>query len=194
MNGAIVKYGLIGLAVVAYLGYSSLRGSSPAAADLGNVLDRTDYALTNYEVSNADGEVDEAEMDMFTGYLTAVMNAQPVFYEKPIGMTLGSDAMFTGFEDANANQVRDAGEDSIFTVEVDVENERLIATDVSGNSVHHRYSGSGLVTGLLIGRLLSRQSASGIRRGSFNNRRTTSRSSYSGARSRSRSGGSRSGK
>jgi len=193
MNGAVVKYGLIGLAVVAYLGYTSLQGSKPASADLGNVLDRTDYALANYQVSNPEGEVDAAEMEMFTSYLTDVMNAQPVFYEKPVGMTLGSDAMFTGFEDANS------GENSIFTVEVDVENERLIATDVSGNAVHHRYSGSGLVTGLLIGRLLSRQSAAGIRRGSFNNRTTRSRASYassrsSSARSRSRSGGSRSGK
>jgi len=194
MNGAVVKYGLIGLAVVAYLGYSSLRGSQPASADLGNVLDRTDYALTNYEVSNAEGEVTEAEMETFTSYLTDVMNAQPAFYEGPIGMSLGADAMFTGYQDTNLNKVRDSGEDSIFTVEVDVENERLIATDVSGNSVHHRYSGSGLVTGLLIGRLLSRQSAAGIRRGSFNNRTTTSRASYSSARSRSRSGGSRSGK
>ncbi len=194
MNGAVIKYGLIGLAVVAYLGYTSLQGSKPASADLGNVLDRTDYALTNYEVSNADGEVDEAEMEMFTSYLTDVMNAQPVFYADPIGMNLGEDAMFTGYKDANVNGVQDSGEDNIFTVEVDVENERLIATDVSGNSVHHRYSGTGLVTGLLIGRLLSRQSAAGIRRGSFNNRSTTSRSSYSNARSRSRSGGSRSGK
>ncbi len=194
MNGAVIKYGLIGLAVVGYLGYTSLQGSKPKPADLGNVLDRTDYALANYQVSNEEEKVDEAEMELFTGYLTDVMNAQPVFYDKPIGMTLGSDAVFTGFDDVNANRVRDAGENSIFTVEVDVENERLIATDVSGNSVHHRYSGSGFVTGLLIGRLLSRQSASGIRRGSFNNRRTTSRTSYSGARSRSRSGGSRSGK
>ena len=194
MNGAVVKYGLIGLAVVAYLGYTSLQGSKPASADLGNVLDRTDYALTNYEVSNAEGDVDEAEMEMFTSYLTDVMNAQPAFYADPIGMNLGADAMFTGYKDANVNGVQDSGEDNIFTVEVDVENERLIATDVSGNSVHHRYSGTGLVTGLLIGRLLSRQSAAGIRRGSFNNRRTTSRTSYSNARSRSRSGGSRSGK
>lgn len=194
MNGAVVKYGLIGLAIVGYLGYTSLQGSKPQAADLGSVLDRTDYALTNYQVSNADETVDEAEMELFTGFMTDVMNAEQAFYAKPIGMTLGSDAVFTGFEDTNANRVRDDGEENIFTVEVDVENERLIATDVSGNSVHHRYSGSGLVTGLLIGRLLSRQSASGIRRGSFNNRRTTSRASYSGARSRSRSGGSRSGK
>ncbi len=194
MNGAVVKYGLIGLAIVAYLGYSSLQGSKPSSADLGNVLDRTDFALTNYQVSNAEGDVDEAEMEMFTSYLTDVMNASPAFYQGSIGMSLGADAMFTGYQDANQNKVRDSGEENIFTVELDVENERLIATDVSGNAVHHRYSGSGLVTGLLIGRLLSRQSAAGIRRGSFNNRRTTSRASASGARSRSRSGGSRSGK
>lgn len=193
MNGTVIKYGLIGLAVVAYFGYTSLKGAGPQSADLGSVLDRTDYALTNYQPSNEEGTVDEAEMDMFTSYLTAVMNAPQAFYDKPIGVSLGADAMFTGFEDPNTNNVQDSGEDNIFTVEVDVDNERLIATDVSGNAVHHRYSGSGLVTGLLIGRLLGRQRAAGIRSGAFNNRKTTSRSS-SAARSRSRSGGSRSGK
>lgn len=203
MNFKLIQYGVIGVAVLGYFAYSATKGSGPQTANLGQVLDRAAYALTNYQVegvSETDTEMSDEQMSEFTGFMSMVMNAQPTFYDNPIGVSLKEDAVFLGYDDKNGNKVQDSGEKDVFTVEVDTENSRLIATDVSGTSVHHRYSGSGLITGLIIGNLLSRQSRAGISRNSFSSRSTTSRSNYrassrtSSARSSARSGGSRAGK
>lgn len=199
MDIKFIKVGALGVTLFAL---AACGGSKTQTADLGQVLDRADYAMTNYDVSIEGTEASDAEMEAFTLYMAGVMNSSPKFYDKPLGLELKSDASFTGFVDANGNTTRDAGEDDVFTLEVDSENERLIATDTTGDSVHRRYSGSGIITGLLIGHLLSRQSRVGIARGSFNSRNSTARSNYrpsassrtSSARSRSRSGGSRGGK
>ena len=197
MNFNLLKYGAIGVAVVGYIGYTAFQGSRPQAADLGAVLDRTEYALNNYEAEIEGETATDAEMDAFTGYMANVMNLPTRFYDKTLGLELREDAVFVGFSDENANGARDSGEKDVFTVEIDEANSRLIATDTSGESVHHRYSGRGLLTGLLIGNLLSRQSRAGISKSSFSNRKSTARSSYkpkASARSSSRSGGSRAGK
>lgn len=200
MNGTLIKYGLIGAAVLAYFGYTWYQDSQPQTADLGQVLDRAEFALQEFSTNtstNGATEASEEVMVEFTSFMTAVMNAQPAFYDSPVGVELKQDATFLGFDDLNGNTARDDGEEDIFKLEIDTENSRLIATDMTGDSVHTGYRGTGLLTGLLIGSLLARQGRSGISRGSFNNRQTTARSSYaakSSARSRSRSGGSKAGK
>lgn len=199
MDTKLIKFGTLGVALFAL---SACGGSKTQTADLGQVLDRADYAMSNYDVSTEGTEASDAEMEAFTLYMAGVMNSSPKFYDQQLGLELKSDASFVGFVDANGNTTRDSGEDDVFTLEVDSENERLIATDATGDAVHRRFSGSGILTGLLIGNLLSRQSRAGIGRGSFSGRNSTARSSYrpstssrtSSARSRSRSGGSRGGK
>ncbi len=172
--------------------------------DLGQVLDRTVYAMEYYhgQITSDPEEVVEVTDEMltdFTGVMTQVMNASPAFYPKMLGMTLEEDASFKGFEDKNNNNVRDAGETDIFMVEIDAERSRLIATDlVSGEATTFRASGTGFLAGALVGRLLGRQSRAGVKPSSFANRKTTARSSYdskrSSARSRTKTGSSRSGK
>jgi len=173
--------------------------------DLGQVLDRTVYAMEYYHgqvTSNPDEvvEVSDEMLGEFTGVMTQVMNASPSFYSKNLGMSLEEDASFKGFEDKNANNVRDSGEKDIFMVEIDAERSRLIATDlVSGEATTYRASGTGFLAGALVGRLLGRQSRAGVKPSSFANRKTTTRSAYntkrrSSARSRTKTGSSRSGK
>ena len=187
---------LVVVAVVGYLGYSFLGGpSGPQSADLGQVLDRTVVALEKFdeEVKKQNiSELGDAEMAKLTEFMTYVMNYDPRFYDQTLGITLMKDATFLGFADANGNNIQDSGEGKVFTVEIDSENKRLIATDTAGNGSHFGFSGAGFLAGALIGSLLSRQSAAGVKPGSFNNRTTTSRANYrapSSARSRSRSGG-----
>ncbi len=187
---------VIVVAVVGFLGYSFLGGSSgPQSADLGQVLDRTAFALERYDgylKENNVTEPGEEEMAELTKFMHAVLNSDPSFYDSAIGVTMQKDASFLGFADANANNVQDSGEGKLFTVEVDSENKRLIATDTTGAGAHYGFSGTGFLAGALIGSMLSRQGAAGVRPGSFNNRQTTARSSYkapSSARSRARSGG-----
>ncbi len=169
--------------------------SGPQTADLGEVLDRTEFAVTQFEGFAQENQVktlDDAQMGQFTEFLTLVLNSDPRFYDKTLGMELQPDASFIGFADDNADMVRDAAEAKLFTLEIDGENQRLIATDETGTGAHRGFSGTGLLAGVLLGNLLSRQSAAGVQPGAFNNRQTTARSAYkapSSARSRARTGG-----
>ncbi|MBV1866319.1 MAG: hypothetical protein KUG69_00205 [Marinosulfonomonas sp.] len=193
-KGILVIFGLV-LAYFMFFGSSKVQ-----TADLGQVLDRTDFALKSYQEHATEqgfAEIGDEQMAEFTEFYTAVLNSDPQFYDGTLGLTVQEDASFLGFADANANGIQDEKEGKVFTVEVDSENERLIATDVSGNSTGLRLSGSGFLTGMLIGNLISRQGRAGVRPGSFNSRAVGSRTSYkapSSARSSSRSGGVRAGK
>ncbi len=200
MNSTVLKYGLIGLAVAGFFGYQAInKSANPQTSDLGQVLDRTEFAIETYEEhakSNASSTaLSDSQVEEFGIFLAQVMNTEPRFYDDQIGMKVQEDAVFLGFKDSNANGVQDSDEKKIFSVEIDSENERLIATDETGESVGHRFSGSGLLTGYLIGSMLSRQRSAGITPNSFNNRNVTSRANYKpSARTRTRTGGSRSGK
>ncbi|WP_208353767.1 hypothetical protein [Pseudaestuariivita rosea] len=188
---------IVFLGIAAVAGYFFFFGDGgEQSADLGQVLDRTEYAIVNYhnylEENQVSGELPSENMNEFTGVITAVMNIQPGFYDDPIGMTLRDDASFLGYADKNANGIQDSGEGDVFTVEIDEENNRLIATDVAGNSSDLRFSGTGFLAGALIGSLISRQRAAGVQKGAFNSRQTTPRNQYrapSSARSKARSGG-----
>lgn len=189
---------LIGfVAVIGFVGYSVLfSDSSEQTADLGQVLDRTEFAITEYQGylgENNITEVTDAEMNEFTQYFTNVLNSDPRFYESTLGLKVQSDATFLGFADANANGLQDTDEGKVFTVEIDEENMRLIATDVAGNSTGLRFSGAGFLAGALIGNLIGRQRGAGISKSSFGNRSVSPRSNYTAPAS-SRSGGPRAGK
>ncbi|WP_039018544.1 hypothetical protein [Halocynthiibacter namhaensis] len=184
------------LAVIGAAGIFLLGCKSEQTADLGQVLDRTEFVLSNYQEylgTTGAEEVSDEQMAEFTEYYTSVLNADPRFYDKTLGLDVQADATFLGYADANANGVQDEGEGKVFTVEIDEENNRLIATDVAGNSSGLRFSGTGFLTGMLLGNLLSRQRGAGISKGSFNNRSVTPRSSYR-APSSARAGGPRAGK
>lgn len=191
----IKSFGVI--AIIAVVGYSIFSSSSKEqTADLGQVLDRTEFTLVRYqEYLGEQGitEINDEQMKEFTSVLTEVMNSEPRFYGKPLGMEIQSDAVFLGYADANANGVQDEGEGKVFTVEIDEANNRLIATDVAGNSSGLRFSGTGFLAGALLGSLINRQRGAGIKANSFNNRNVTPRSSYRAPAS-ARSGGPRAGK
>lgn len=174
-------------------------GSKPERPDLGAVLDRTlgslkafqDY-LTKQKVT----EVKEEEWKKLSLFMTDVMNREPKFYSKPLGIMLLKDAKFEGYEDKNNNKIKDTGESRVFTVEIDAERKRLIATDEGGSSVGSGMAraGTGFIAGMVLGSLLGRQRGAGIRPSSFANRKVQSRQNYGAARSRARSGGIRRGK
>ena len=180
--------------------------------DLGQVLDRTVFAIEYFTtnslpqpingVSDEPIEVSDEKLTEFTTLMRDVMNATPQFYDKPVGIELMADASFSGFVDKNFNNIQESGETQIFTVEIDAENSRLIATDtVSGEGTFLRGSGTGFLAGAIVGRLLGRQRAAGIKPSSFSSRKLTSRTDYASkrrtttrARSSTRTGSSRSGK
>jgi len=174
-----------------------------AACSIGSVLDRTVLAL-EYAEAQFDKPEDEAaaakQLDAFSGLMFQAMNTDPRFYNKIIGVNLREDAAFVGFADANGNNVVDAGEKDIFTVELDAERNRIIATDLASGEGTYRLSGTGLLAGYIAGRLIGRQGRAGVKSSSFANRNVKSSTDYRKsrpaprARSSTRSGSSRAGK
>jgi hypothetical protein len=229
MSSGVQMKTILKLATVLFIS-ASLSGCSdtPQAVDLGKVLDRTALTLTKYQSFLAEKKIAAAgdeQAAQFSGFLNKVMNGEPRFYNKPIAVDLLKDGSFLGYEDKNTNQVQDSGENQLFTVVVDGQKKRLIATDIDGKAVSQEFtesataaasgasgasgetrgsgsgfSGGGLMTGMFLGMLLSRQRGAGIAPGAFSSRTATPRSSYtaprsartssrSSSRSRSRSGG-----
>lgn len=189
-----IIYGVIGLAVIGFL---VLDSNKKPNINLTEVLNRSVIAMDRYDRYLKKNNVEKAtdkHLEQLNGFFQKVLNTSPRFYDGMIATKLGQDAKFTGVDDANQNGVADADEKQLFTVELDSENKRLIATDSNGTGTHRGFSGMGFIAGALIGSMLGRQRSAGIAPGSFSNRKLTTPASYNRARSRARSGGLRRGK
>ena len=177
-----------------------------ASVDLDRVLDITSQTLTAFEQEQAynnyaensevkeDGAsltktaMNEESMQEFGKQLERNLNrAAPQIHPESIGVNMSEDGSVQGYNDKNNNGMKDSGEKELFKIEVDGEKQRLLAS--SGEHVRdHGFSGSGLLTGLLIGNMLSRQRGAGISPSSLSSKRTVSKSAYKSARTRSGSG------
>lgn len=76
----------------------------------------------------------------------------------PIGVAMQADGSLVGFEDADGDGKRGGGK-KIFTIVIDAERNRLIASDTDGHSRPYRYRGGGMLTGFFLGRMLGGQNA-----------------------------------
>lgn len=188
-----------GIAIIAVLGlvaYSVFMPKGEQTPDMGQVLDRSNFAITKYEEflkGNKITEASDQQVDEFRGFIVEVLNSEPRFFDKTQGLEIQADAKFLGFADENSNGIKDEGEADLYTIEIDEANQRLIATDTAGDSAGLRFSGTGFLAGALLGSLLSRQRSAGVTSSSFNNRKVTPRANYAAPRS-ARSGGLRAGK
>ncbi|WP_444996070.1 hypothetical protein [Aliikangiella sp. IMCC44359] len=156
-------------------------------ADLDRVLDVTADTLYQFEQKGVTKD-DKAVGEFATELQTNMRAANPKVHTGPVGVVANSDGSFSGYYDKNDNQQKDSGEKDLFKVEIDSEKQRLIASDTNGYVRDHSFSGTGLMAGLLIGHLLSRQRAAGVNPKSLSNKTAMSKSQYSSARSKSSSG------
>ena len=164
-------------------------GPDPQDAYLGRVLD-----ITVDTIVKADEEIKALPAEKRTGdaplfHLAdkleeAYNSAPPSLDPEHIGVSPQEDAALLAYTDANANNERDLGDSPLFLIEVDGQNSRVIATNAKG-VVHDRgFSGSGMLTGFLIGNMLNRQSSAGAT-SKVSQKRTFSATQ---ARARSRAG------
>ena len=144
------------------------------------------------------GQEDPAIEKAFEKKFADKLNAAKLM-SSPIGIDVNAKGEVIGFIDPNKNNVQSAGEKKLFSIEIDIEGGRLIASDTSGNRRPHRYH-SGM-SGFLLGTMLGRQSRfySGARSSLKPNYKGQSmsptgyhRSALSKARSRASSSGFRS--
>ncbi len=175
-------------------------GEKSATADLDRVLGVASNSMTSFESKNTSNlaALNEGNvMDKFSSNYAAELNAsQPPIHKGTVGVKSQKDGSFAGFDDKNKNGVKDEGEEDIFKLEVDTENNRLVASN-DGEVRESGFSGSGLLMGMLIGNMLSRQRATGANPAA---RRATPRKSasksnaFKNAKSRVGSGSHSSGK
>lgn len=185
------------------LGIPLLLGSCTQKApgvDLDRVMKIATQSMQRYEQTNlnaVEGTMDDLAMAQFSRDLADDLRmAQPPLYASPIGIVVAKDGSIQGYDDKNGNYIRETGEGDLFKIEIDSQNNRIIASNDGVVREQGMGMGTGLMMGMLMGSLMSRQSAAGIRPGAFNNKRATPkpRARTSSARSRAGSGSFSSGK
>lgn len=77
----------------------------------------------------------------------------------PVGVAFTSGGEIVGFQDPNGNNVQDIGETKEFTVTIDVENSRLVASDNNGHHRPYGFRPGGMLTGYLLGSMMGRQNS-----------------------------------
>ncbi len=163
--------------------------------DLNKVLSVMTATLDKMKKEHGNKTIDQNDpiakqkfMKEFNTRFAKDLNAAKMI-SKPIGTRIEADGSVLGFTDTNKNMVRDYGDRPIFKIEIDIARNRLIATDLQyGYRRDSHFSGmSGLVTGMIIGSLLSRQRSFGITGSRFSNMRMSPRNYHSSAVSRAKS-------
>ena len=181
-SAGIIKYGLIAIVIAAVYFSKNSDNYVEDEIDLNRVLDVTVDTLYAYQekLDAVEGEpevtsdveqdelinkqkADSAFLEFSEALAVNYNKAQPVIYTKgSIGVSPQTDASLLAFVDSNGNLEREESEDALFLIEIDGENARIIASSRSGAINEHHFSGTSLLTGYLIGSMLSRQRSAGV--------------------------------
>ncbi len=191
--GNVGKYVMIAAVIAGFYFYSQSNTSDYVEddIDLNAVLDVTIDTIYRYEdtiKAQGEGSVDsDAAFMGFSEELGVNLNnALPAIYAGQIGISPQEDASVYAFDDKNANKIADEGEPALFVIEIDGENSRVIASSQSGAVNDHHFSGTGILTGLLIGSMLNRQRGAGVNTKSLASKRPVT--AKAAARARAGSG------
>jgi len=161
-----MNFKTISLSTLAFsaLALTACDQSKSATADLDRILGVASDSMVSFESKNSSNMETlnkDNVMDKFsTSYASNLNASQPPIHSGPIGVKSQTDGSFAGFDDKNNNGVKDADEKYLFKLEMDTENNRLVASN-DGEVRESGFSGSGLIMGMLIGNMLSRQRATG---------------------------------
>ncbi len=181
-----LKFGLIAIVGV-FLVFSFMNGNKggngAGTAQLDRALGIASDTANDFE-NTSDVNESNALEKFAVKYNAGLNSAEPPINPNPLGVNAQENGSLLSFDDINANGIQDEGEKSLFLMEVDSENNRLVATNRE-ESRESGFSGSGLLMGYMIGSMLSRQRATGTSPAA---RKTTARGTPSRARSRSGSG------
>ena len=164
MNG-MMKYALIAVVLGGFYLYNNNATDDAGDIDLNAVLDATVNTLHTYQAS-LDGQQELDADQAFAGLAdkleTSYNAVQPPLHNAHISVLPRADASLLAYEDSNSNKAIDDGENALFLIEIDGEKARVIATSRSGAINEHQFSGTSLLTGYLIGSMLSRQRGAGV--------------------------------
>lgn len=146
--------------------FRTAMGSDPERAAMLAELDNEEFTVE--AVDDAEAESVASAQRAFTGIYAGTLNASPerTHFDGLLGVAIRDDGAVIGFHDKNADGDKGADEPDVFSVELDNENRRLIATDLTREGFHrdkpYRMRGAGLFTGFLLGSMLGRQQTAGV--------------------------------
>jgi hypothetical protein len=93
-------------------------------------------------------------------------SSRPLVYpESYIAVTSEADGSFKGFNDTDNNHTQSAEEEVLFKIEIDAENNRVLASNPSGSeTAESPFSGmmTGMLMGMMMGNLMGRQRSAGV--------------------------------
>lgn len=152
------------LALLTACGTSTDNTSS--LAELNRALDVASNTMGSFEQKNsgAEGSVNKDNaMDVFSkDYAENLNKDQPLAHLGHLGVKAEADGSFAAYADKNKNNTQDADEDGVFKLEVDAENDRLVASNENAVQDQPQMGmGSGLLMGMLLGNMMSRQRMTG---------------------------------
>jgi len=157
--------------------------------DLKQVLAITVTTLQTYDETiskESDPKSDQAFWGLAEKLAANYNSAQPKIYAGNIGVLPQKDASILAYVDSNANNILDRDTEALlYKIEIDGENARVIASSSSGEVQDQSFSGGGMMTGFLIGSLLSRQGRAGVSPSSLAGKRTVSAGAAKAARASS---------
>lgn len=163
-TGSIIKFGLIA-AVIGWVYFSNTDKSTSVEddIDLNLVLDVTLETLnTVSETVDEQKNADQAFIELAETLAVDYNKSQPAIYKDDIGVSPQQDSSLLAFNDLNRNKRLDEKEPLLFTIEIDGEKARIIASSQSGAVNDHYFSGTSLLAGYLIGSMLTRQRGAGV--------------------------------
>jgi len=175
--------------------------------DLNRVLDVMTATLDELKSTPVEGAettttktLAKEDIALFLRQFEKNLNAAKLL-STPIGAGMSKSGAITGFTDQDKNGIRDGSDKLLFTIEMDGEGERLIATDIQNQYRRDtHYSGGGMggfFTGYLIGSMLMGQRSMGYPPSRYSNMKMSSPNYHKAVVSKARtsarsSGGSRS--
>lgn len=159
ISGALPAIALFSSMVLAGCGVQS---TAEPRVDLDRVMSIAGETMNSFD-ARASGITEENAMNEFSVLLGYDLNdAQPPLYDGEIGVAAQEDGSLLGFSDSDNNRSYDSGEDELFKVEVDTENNRLLASSEGVVQEGGGFSMGGLFMGMMLGNMLSRQRTAGI--------------------------------
>ena len=141
-------------------------GESSNAIDLNRVSEISTNTLQAMGSKTGIDDGDKA-ISVFREELERALNSsRPMVYPQSfIGVSAENNGSFKGYDDKDSNHIQGADEKDLFNIEIDTENQRVLASNPGGSETASSPFGgmmTGMLLGMMMGNLMNRQRSAGV--------------------------------
>lgn len=157
---------LLSVGIVSFAGCTSTVNVD--VVDLNKVLDAFETTLEELDGEDESGSAEslnqpvEEDKEKESEFLTAfAKNLNTANVTKgPVGVEFNESGSIIGFADSDNNNVKSSAEKQVFTLDLDFERNRVVASDNSGHYRDHRYRPRfGFFSGYMLASMLNRNNS-----------------------------------